>query len=132
MSCLRSLAVSAASLLMGCMSVSDGSDATTEPEVGEAAARVYAVANPPFPDNYLNVRNGPGFSYSTVRQIPRGQYINVVCAAMGDYVRGTRRWYQLSDGTFVTAAGAQAWGVPQCGGFGFGQGGGSGFGQHGP
>jgi uncharacterized protein YraI len=104
------------------MSGSEGSEATSETDVGEAAARLYVVANPPFPSNYLNVRTGPGLGYPTVRQIPRGQYIYVVCAAIGDYVSGTSQWYQLSDGTFVTAAGAQGWGtVPQCGGFGFGK-----------
>ena len=120
MSCLRSLAVSAASLLVGCMGVSggsEGSEATSEPSLGEAAESVIGIANPPCPSNYLNVRTGPGLGYSMVRQVPRGQSIYVVCSAIGDYVNGTRQWYQLGDGSFVTSAGVNAWGVPACGGF---------------
>lgn len=120
MSCLRSLAVSAASLLMGCMAGSEGSDVTGEPDVGEATAAVYVVVNPPFPSNLLNARSGPGLGYPLVRQIPRGQYVDARCSAIGDYFNGTNQWYQLSDGTFITASGANAtWGVPPCGGYGW-------------
>jgi hypothetical protein len=109
------LAISATSLFVGCMSGSG----STEPSTGEAASAFSGFANPPFPNNYVNVRDSPSLSGNKLRQIPRGQNVQISCATTGDTVNGNNVWYQTPDGGFVSAAGVSATGIPDCGpGFG--------------
>ncbi len=77
--------------------------------VGAATAeattvRYYAVA----PGYQLNVRNGPGTSYSVVRVLPEGAKVPVYCQTPGTTVTGpygtSNIWDNVSNGQYVADA----------------------------
>ncbi len=104
-----------ASLLVGCMGVSGSS----EPGIGEAMTTILGAATPPFPLNYVNVRDRPSPSGNIVRTVLRGNSIDIQCMTSGDPYNGNTTWYQLTDNTFVSAAVVTVSGVPQCMGGGW-------------
>lgn len=56
----------------------------------------------------LNVRSGPGTSYSVVRQVADGQTVTITCQERGEMVTGTygttSLWDKLSGGGYVSDA----------------------------
>lgn len=82
-----SVAISTASLLAGCMNVSD----SAEPAIGEAEG---ALA-------FYNVRLGPSLDSGIKYQIPGGTQVTIKCAT-SDFAGNT--WYQLTDGGFILAS----------------------------
>ncbi|POX47774.1 SH3 domain-containing protein [Streptomyces sp. Ru72] len=69
-----------------------------------AALRYYAVA----PGVRLNVRSGPGTSYSIVRVLNEGAYVPIYCQTPGSTVTGyygtSNIWDNISNGEFVADA----------------------------
>ena len=70
----------------------------------ESAVRTYAVA----PGVRLNVRSGPGTSYSIIRILPEGTRVPIFCQTSGTSVTGpygtTRIWDNINNGEFVSDA----------------------------
>ncbi|QXT61734.1 glycoside hydrolase domain-containing protein [Tessaracoccus palaemonis] len=50
----------------------------------------------------LNARTGPSTSYETVKKLPAGASLKVVCQTNGATVKTTKVWDRLSDGTYVS------------------------------
>ncbi len=69
-----------------------------------AALRTYAVA----PGVRLNVRNGPGTSYSIVRVLSEGARVPIYCQTPGTTVTGpygtSNIWDNISNGQYVSDA----------------------------
>lgn len=69
-----------------------------------ASVRYYSVA----PGVRLNVRNGPGTSYSVVRVLPEGAKVPIYCQTPGTSVSGpygtSNIWDNISNGQYVSDA----------------------------
>ncbi|MDO0935350.1 SH3 domain-containing protein [Streptomyces sp. DG2A-72] len=69
-----------------------------------AATRYYPVA----PDVRLNVRSGPGTSYTIVRVLPEGSRVPIFCQTPGTTVTGpygtSNIWDNIANGEFVADA----------------------------
>lgn len=69
-----------------------------------ASVRYYAVA----PGNRLNVRSGPGTTYSIVRVLPEGAMVPIYCQTPGSTVTGpygtSNIWDNISNGQYVSDA----------------------------
>ncbi|MFI9761080.1 SH3 domain-containing protein [Streptomyces sp. NPDC051963] len=69
-----------------------------------AAAQFYPVA----PDVRLNVRSGPGTSYTIVRVLPEGSSVPIFCQRPGSTVTGpygtSNIWDNIANGQFVSDA----------------------------
>ncbi|MFJ8786711.1 MULTISPECIES: hypothetical protein [unclassified Streptomyces] len=67
-----------------------------------ATMRYYPVA----PGYQLNVRSGPGTSYSVVRVLPEGSMVPIYCQAPGTSVTGpygtSNIWDNISNGQYVS------------------------------
>ncbi|HSH59614.1 MAG TPA: GDSL-type esterase/lipase family protein [Acidimicrobiales bacterium] len=67
----------------------------------------------------LKARSGPSIDDPAVRTLDEGTAVDITCQTQGGDVEGSSTWYQLTDGTFVSAAfistpgGANS--APQCG-----------------
>jgi uncharacterized protein YraI len=74
------------------------------PVAESATVRYYDVA----PGYRLNVRNGPGTSYSIVRILPEGSKVPVYCQTPGTTVTGpygtSNIWDNISNGQYVSDA----------------------------
>ncbi|MEW2492980.1 SH3 domain-containing protein [Streptomyces nodosus] len=103
------------------MSVGQGAETGDEQEqeaVATAALRYYSVA----PGVRLNVRSGPGTSYSTVRVLSEGAKVPIFCQSPGTTVSGyygtTNIWDNIDDGQFVSDAyvytGSDGYIAPRC------------------
>jgi uncharacterized protein YgiM (DUF1202 family) len=55
---------------------------------GAKCAHVIGIA----PGSYLNVRSGPGSSYSVVRTLTNGEVVELYCWTTGTYVNGYNIW----------------------------------------
>lgn len=69
-----------------------------------ATLRYYSVA----PGVRLNVRSGPGTSYTIVRVLPEGASVPIFCQTPGTTVTGpygtTNIWDNIDDGEYVSDA----------------------------
>ncbi|MEV1082041.1 SH3 domain-containing protein [Streptomyces sp. NPDC050211] len=69
-----------------------------------AAVRYYSVA----PGVRLNVRSGPGTSYTIVRVLPAGSRVPIFCQTPGSTVTGpygtSNIWDNIANGEFVSDA----------------------------
>jgi uncharacterized protein YraI len=69
-----------------------------------AAIRYYSIA----PGTRLNVRSGPGTSYSVVRVLPEGSKVPIYCQAPGTSVSGpygtSNIWDNISNGQYISDA----------------------------
>ncbi|MDN3026226.1 SH3 domain-containing protein [Streptomyces sp. S.PB5] len=72
------------------------------PVAESASVRYYPIA----PDVRLNVRNGPGTSYSIVRILPEGSKVPIYCQTPGTTVTGpygtSNIWDNISNGQYVS------------------------------
>ncbi|MFJ3823313.1 SH3 domain-containing protein [Streptomyces nodosus] len=83
-----------------------------------AALRYYSVA----PDVRLNVRSGPGTSYSIVKVLPEGAQVPVFCQSPGTTVSGyygtSNIWDNIDNGQFVSDTyvytGSDGYIAPRC------------------
>ncbi len=70
----------------------------------DAALHYYSVA----PGVRLNVRNGPGTNYTTVRVLPEGAMVPILCQAPGTTVSGyygtSNIWDNIDNGEYVSDA----------------------------
>ena len=95
-----------------------GEAADAEEAVTTTALHYYAVA----PGARLNVRSGPGTTYSIVRVLAEGAKVPIFCQASGSSVTGpygtTRIWDNIDDGEYVSDAyvntGADGYIAPRC------------------
>lgn len=83
----------------------DGSEAVATATASvTAAVRYYSVA----PGVRLNVRSGPGTSYSLVRVLPEGARVPIYCQRPGETISGpygtTSLWDNIGDGDYVSDA----------------------------
>src|SRR3954464_112860 len=84
-----------------------------------AAVRYYPVA----PGVQLNVRSGPGTSYTIVRTLPVGAQVPINCQTPGPTVTGpygtSNIWDNISNGQYVSDAyvktGSDGYVAPRCG-----------------
>jgi len=89
-----------------------------EQAVTTESLRYYSVA----PGVRLNVRSGPGTSYSIVRILPEGAKVPIFCQTPGTTVTGpygtTNIWDNIDDGEYVSDAyvytGADGYVAPRC------------------
>jgi len=81
-----------------------GGAEATEALSAVASTRYYSVA----PGVRLNVRNGPGTSYSVVRVLPEGAKVPIYCQTPGTSVSGpygtSNIWDNISNGQYVSDA----------------------------
>jgi uncharacterized protein YraI len=79
-----------------------GQESAAAPGVAAAVVRYYAVA----PGVRLNVRNGPGTGYSTVRTLPEGAEVAIYCQMPGTTVSGfygtSNIWDNIGNGEYVS------------------------------
>ncbi|MGP4048879.1 peptidase [Streptomyces sp. 2A115] len=82
------------------------------------AVRSYSVA----PGSRLNVRSGPGTTYSIVRVLPEGVRVPINCQCPGETIRGpygtTNLWDNIADGEYVSDVyvntGSDGYIAPRC------------------
>ncbi|MEU6373222.1 SH3 domain-containing protein [Streptomyces sp. NPDC046909] len=81
-----------------------GSVEETETLAAAATVRYYSIA----PGVRLNVRNGPGTSYSIVRVLAEGSKVPIYCQTPGTTVSGpygtSNIWDNISNGQYVSDA----------------------------
>ncbi|MFI8069908.1 hypothetical protein ACIF85_14125 [Streptomyces sp. NPDC086033] len=75
--------------------------------VGAATAEATTMRYYPVAPGYqLNVRSGPGTSYSVVRVLPEGSMVPIYCQAPGTSVTGpygtSNIWDNISNGQYVS------------------------------
>ncbi|AWT44708.1 MULTISPECIES: SH3 domain-containing protein [Streptomyces] len=98
--------------------VEKSGDGAAEAAVTTTALRYYAVA----PGVRLNVRSGPGTSYSIVRVLAEGAKVPIFCQTPGTWVTGpygtSNVWDNIDDGEFVADAyiytGTDGYVAPRC------------------
>ncbi|MDV9174191.1 SH3 domain-containing protein [Streptomyces sp. W16] len=75
-----------------------------EAEAVAAAVHTYAIA----PGISVNVRSGPGTSYTIVRVLPEGSRVPIYCQTPGTTVSGyygtTNIWDNISNGEYISDA----------------------------
>ncbi|KAB1142156.1 SH3 domain-containing protein [Streptomyces luteolifulvus] len=95
-----------------------GAAEAVEEAVTTTALHYYPVA----PGVRLNVRSGPGTTYSIVRVLAEGARVPIFCQTPGSTVTGpygtTRIWDNINDGEYVSDAyvktGADGYIAPRC------------------
>ncbi|MET8246790.1 SH3 domain-containing protein [Streptomyces sp. NPDC005202] len=102
-------------------------DRVEEVEGGGEAEAVATTAALPYyqvaPGVRLNVRSGPGTSYSIVRVLPEGASVPIYCQTPGSTVTGpygtSTIWDNIGNGEYVSDAyvktGSDGYVAPRCG-----------------
>ena len=82
----------------------DQGEAVATAAAATRALRYYAVA----PGVRLNVRSGPGTTYSIVRVLPEGAHVPIYCQTPGSKVTGpygtSNIWDNIDNGEYVSDA----------------------------
>ena len=82
----------------------EGADTGDAVATAAASVHTYAIA----PGVRLNVRSGPGTSYSIVRVLPEGSRVPIYCQTPGTTVSGpygtSNIWDNISNGEYVSDA----------------------------
>ncbi|MGW0534354.1 SH3 domain-containing protein [Streptomyces sp. NPDC003032] len=95
---------------------SDGTDTEAEAQDAQAAARTYSIAAD------VNVRSGPGTSYSKVGRLSAGTRVTIQCQKSGETVTGptgtSKLWDRIGSGRYVSdtyvRTGSNGYVAPRC------------------